>query len=57
MVCCGKTTPKQDYLITYKGGARDGETEQVEASVGIMEVRRRIIAGGGGTFRMVPPKK
>jgi hypothetical protein len=53
MGCCGKTTPKQDYLITYK----DGSTEQLPAATGVMEVRRKIIAGGGGTFRMVPPKK
>lgn len=57
MGCCGQKAPKQDFLIIYKGGARDGETEQVAASVGVMEVRRRILAGGGGTFKMVPAAK
>lgn len=51
MGCCGSRAPKQDYLITYK----DGRTERVAASEGVMEVRRRIIAGGGGTFQMVAP--
>ena len=51
MGCCGNKAPKQDYLITY----RDGSTEKVAASEGVMEVRRRIIAGGGGTFKMVAP--
>ena len=50
--CCGASKPKQDYLITYK----DGRTERVAASAGVLEVRRRIIASeGGGTFRMVDP--
>ena len=49
--CCGASKPKQDYLITYKSG----KTERVAASEGVMEVRRRIIAGGGGTFQMVAP--
>lgn len=51
--CCGASKPKQDYLITYK----DGKTERVAADQGVMEVRRRIIAGGGGTFAMVPQTK
>jgi hypothetical protein len=50
--CCGAAKPKQDYLITYK----DGTTERLPASSGVMEVRRRIIANGGGTFQMVSPK-
>ena len=49
--CCGASKPKMDYMITYKSG---GE-ERVPASQGVMEVRRRIIAGGGGTFKMVAP--
>lgn len=53
MGCCGNKAPKQDYLITYQ----DGRTEQVPAAEGVMEVRRRIIAGGGGTFKMVAPAK
>lgn len=51
--CCGANKAKQDYLITYK----DGTTEQVAADKGVMEVRRRIIARGGGTFAMVPAAK
>lgn len=51
MGCCGTSKPKLDYLITYK----DGRTERVAATEGVMEVRRRIIAGGGGTFKNVPP--
>ena len=51
--CCGASKPKQDYLITYKSGAQ----ERLPATSGVLEVRRRIIANGGGTFRMVPPEK
>ena len=40
-------------MITY----RSGQTERVPAEEGVMEVRRRIIAGGGGTFNMVAPLK
>lgn len=53
MACCGASRPKQDYLITYK----DGKTERVPASSGVMAVRQKIIAGGGGTFHMVEPLK
>lgn len=56
MGCCGNKQPTQDYLITYKGGEKDGQTERVSASEGVMEVRRRILANGGGTFAMVAKK-
>jgi hypothetical protein len=53
MACCGASRPKQDYLITYKNGS----TERVPAASGIMAVRQKIIAGGGGTFQMAEPLK
>lgn len=48
--CCGQSKPTQDYMITYK----DGRTERVLSTEGVITVRQKIIKGGGGTFRMVP---
>lgn len=48
--CCGQSKPTQDYMITYK----DGSTERVPSTEGVITVRQKIIKKGGGTFRMIP---